>query len=132
MFEARGRVPHDQALAAMAASDVLVCALEPQRRQSVRLSSKLFEYFAIGVPVLVINPTRCDHWLLRKMPGSAVVHTPSVAELARHLQQALSAEARARACRNPAAVAPFSRSAQAKALAGIFDTVAADAPGGMR
>ena len=127
-FQSTGRVAHNVALDWMRQSHVLICALEPERQRSVRLSSKLFEYCAVGVPFVVINPTRCDRWLLRQVPWCVSLQQPSVQSLADALRQAASAEAREKARANPVLATRYSRSSQAADLSRVMLSLVENVP----
>ncbi len=88
-----GLVPHREALDQMAGADLLVCNTSTRRSRSLLLSSKLFEYLAVGVPVLVVNPTFSDRQFLRRRPGVWLLTTPDRRDLIDALDWAMSDDA---------------------------------------
>lgn len=84
-----GQLPHRDALAQIAGADVLVCNTAADRARSLLLSSKLFEFLAVGVPVLVVNPTRSDRHLLRGRRGVRMLNEPGRHDLIEALKWAL-------------------------------------------
>ena len=64
----RGLVDHREALREIAGGDVLLKYDDRERAKVNGLSSKLFEYLAMGRPIVAINPTRPDWQLLRRLP----------------------------------------------------------------
>lgn len=123
-----GKVPHERALSAILGADVLVNYLDSDRRRSLLLSTKLFEYVAAGKPVLEINPTRSDRHFVRRLPGVEVLSDPTLQELSSAIERALNgsgtpvAEARERVLREG------SWAAQAERLAGWLDDLAEGRP----
>jgi glycosyltransferase involved in cell wall biosynthesis len=75
-----GPIRHDLALSEVACADVLVCAVAEERRAS-GLSSKLFEYLAVGVPVLLINPTTADVNFVVGAKCVSVLDAPTVKDI---------------------------------------------------
>ena len=86
---ATGFVPHAEALQQIAGADVLVSYLSPERSTHLLLSSKLFEFFAAGKPVIEINPTRSDRLFLKSIPGVTVLKQPTQADLSAAVTHAL-------------------------------------------
>ena len=70
----RGDVSHPEALREISDGDVLVALLSQERARTLGLSSKVFEYLAIPVPVLVANPSRSDRRFFHNEEGLALVN----------------------------------------------------------
>lgn len=85
-----GYLSHCESVCEIASADVLVNFLDDFRSQSLLLSTKLFEYFATGKPVVCINPSRSDRLLLNGMSGVAVLVKPSLDAITAALQRALT------------------------------------------
>ena len=98
-----GYVPHIESIREVAMADVLVNYLDEFRSKARLLSTKLFEYFASGKPVLVINPSRGDRLLHWRMTGVKSLVKPSPDDVVAALRQALDGELR----RDPAEVENF-------------------------
>ena len=88
-----GNLPHEEALGQLLGGDVLVCVLNERHSQCMGLSSKLFEYLACGKPILVINPTRPDRLMFKRLGGVRLLTRPTDEQVRDALQWALSPEA---------------------------------------
>jgi glycosyltransferase involved in cell wall biosynthesis len=84
-----GYLSHVEAVRAVACADVLVSFLNAFRSGCLLLSTKLFEYLATFRPVICINPSRSDRFLLRGLAGVNVRHQPNLDDLVTALRQAL-------------------------------------------
>jgi hypothetical protein len=81
-FVDHGRLPHDETLRLVASADVAVSCQSVDRSDYLGLSSKLYEFMAVGLPIVTINPTAPDTDLLREYgTGSVTLQRPSAAEL---------------------------------------------------
>lgn len=85
----RGRVPHREALAEMASADLLLKFDDVTRSEALLLSAKLFEYLALGRPILVVNPSRPDRLFLRGKPWCKTLNHPTPTELIDQIQALL-------------------------------------------
>lgn len=126
---ATGFVPHAEALQQIAGADVLVSYLSPERSTHLLLSSKLFEFFAAGKPVIEINPTRSDRLFLKRVPGVTVLKQPAQADLAAAVKRSLGPDGAL-----PESVRTHFREqrnwrATAEKLAGWLDEIATPGPG---
>jgi glycosyltransferase involved in cell wall biosynthesis len=75
-----GHLTYEGALSNLLSGDVLVCMVPREKSSSLVLSSKLFEYLALGRPVLVVNPPRPDRLFLHKRSGVRLLDSPSAAD----------------------------------------------------
>ena len=116
-----GQVPHSDAPAQLLGADVLVCPLSVERSAAMLLSSKLFEFFACGKPIIVINPTRPDRLLVRSLKGVRVLREPGEEELTSAFQWALSDAAQPPAEQGARMREKYSRRTQARQLAAWLD-----------
>lgn len=87
-----GRVPHPEAMKLVTEADVLVAFLSEERSRVLGISSKLFEYFGAGKPILLVNPTRTDRQLVRRVPWCEALKAPSATSLANALRKLLAPE----------------------------------------
>lgn len=85
-----GQVPHKSAMNIMIDADILIAALDFERSQATLLSSKLFEYCYTDKPILVINPTVSDRWLLKDYEKKIILVNPTEKEVAESLDKLLS------------------------------------------
>ena len=127
-FVATGYVPHADSVRLVAGAAVLVNFLNAHRSASWLLSTKLFEYLASDRPVVLVNPSRSDRLLLRRVSGVRVVWQPSVEELKEALLAALQEPDRA----DPAGVerfrSEFNWAGRAHQLAGWLDELVSIPP----
>jgi len=83
--EARPEVPHEQALAEMDRSDVLVVIKHSEPRYDMQIPGKLFEYLGRGKPILgVMRETEAAE-ILRRSGLGRVVGNDDVEAIARHI-----------------------------------------------
>ena len=88
-FVATGYLPHHQSIREIADASVLVSYLDAVRSESCLLSMKLFEYLATDKPILIINPSRSECLLLRRISGVRVLWNPSINNLAEAVNEVL-------------------------------------------
>ncbi|MEO1498345.1 MAG: hypothetical protein AAFV43_14470 [Planctomycetota bacterium] len=89
-LEFLGSVPHPEAIRLAAGADLLLAYLSEERSRCMGTSSKLFEYLVTGAPILVVNPTRTDRQLVRRLAGCEVLTNPSQAAFTAALRRLLS------------------------------------------
>ncbi|MEM1108504.1 MAG: hypothetical protein AAGH99_07420 [Planctomycetota bacterium] len=77
-----GPLVHELAKREISSADILVNVLSPERQANIGVSSKLYEYAATSSPILTINPTRPDRWLLRRLKGVECIDHPDVSAVA--------------------------------------------------
>jgi glycosyltransferase involved in cell wall biosynthesis len=116
-----GQLPHAQAMQELQRADVLIAALKPSVASGSGLSSKLFEYLALGKPFIIINPTKADRILLRRYTGYRALTAPTLQELTEALQFVLSNAATPPIEQIEDARQRFSRRAQTRQLAHWLD-----------
>jgi glycosyltransferase involved in cell wall biosynthesis len=85
-----GPVSHHDALREIAGADMLLKYDDPERAEVIGLSSKLFEYLAMGRPIVAVNPTRPDWQLIERLPWCWCLEGANPAALADALQQAFT------------------------------------------
>lgn len=85
----RGPVSHDEALREIAGADILLNYLDEERAKVSGLSSKLFEYLAVGHPIVAVNPTRPDRQLIGRLPWCWCLRDTGPATIAAALEQAI-------------------------------------------
>jgi len=90
----RGTVSHREALRELAGADVLLKYDDLNRAKVNGLSSKLFEYLALGRPIVAINPTRPDWQLLRRLPWCSCLDDPQPAAITTAIEQAIATRAK--------------------------------------
>ena len=118
-----GNLPHEEALGQLLGSDLLVCVLNERHSQCMGLSSKLFEYLACGKPILVINPTRPDRLLFKRLGGVRLLTRPTDEQVRDALQWALSPEAVPLGEQTEMIREKYSRRSQTRQLAEWLDAV---------
>lgn len=122
-----GRRPHDEVLDLVASATVLLASLPVAQRDGLGLSSKLFEYMATGRPIVVAHPMAADRALLadRYAGGARILVDPTGPEVDAALDAALDGSL----APTPEAVAAvrsdLARSAGARRLAALLDSVVA-------
>ena len=122
-----GVVPHAEAVAAMAEGDLLFLSIEPVRNADGILTGKLYEYLASGRPVLALGPPDGDAArLLGSTGGGRLLAWDDAAGIEAALRDAYTAWERGDPLPGapPAALAPLSRPAQARELAGLVRELA--------
>jgi glycosyltransferase involved in cell wall biosynthesis len=87
----RGPVSHEEALREIAGADILLNYLDEERAKVSGLSSKLFEYLAVGKPIVAVNPTRPDRQLIGRLPWCWCLCHPSPLAIVTALKQSIAA-----------------------------------------
>lgn len=118
-------LPHAEALARLAASDlgVIIYADSPRLRAST--PGKLYEYLGIGVPILFVGPVEgVAPDLVREARAGAVVSYADPAGIALEIARRADAKERgeAPASPDPAVVGRYRRKDQAGVLASLLDS----------
>lgn len=116
-----GPVNHNRAIQETLTAGLLVAVLGKYRSHVFGISSKLFEYLSVPVPVIVINPTRPDRRLFSGVAGLIMLHTPSEAELEAAFTAALSIPSSELQLRAQTVREKWSRRSQVAQLASILD-----------
>jgi glycosyltransferase involved in cell wall biosynthesis len=131
LVEFAGFLPHEQALARVAAADVGTNPIHRNEKHDTTLPNKLFDYMAAGLPVLTSDST----------PSARVVHATGCGEVFRSgdaadavraiLELALPEQRAAMGCRGQAAIRDefhWERDAE-RLLAGVDATMRTRPPG---
>ena len=117
-----GQVSHAESLAAMRAADVLLLVANTTPGAEAAVPGKLFEYLAVGRPVLAVAPLQSSTAdVLRQTAGGWLAASGDVSAIACALEQAFVGQPRQA---DPAAVARFSRRELTADLAAVFDELA--------
>jgi glycosyltransferase involved in cell wall biosynthesis len=117
----RSQAPHAEAIAAMRSSDALLLVANTTRGAEATVPGKLFEYLAVGRPVLALAPPASSTAdVLQTTGGGWLADAASADSIACALRQAYAERERRP---NPAAVARFDRRRLAGDLATILDEV---------
>lgn len=122
-----GYVSHRQAIETMACADVLLLPMPRGRNGETIISGKVFEYLATGKPILVVGPEggECERIVRECRAGVGVGFDAAAIAAALHqFHSAFRAGQSVPGC-DEKRLHPYSRVALAKALAGIFDRLAA-------
>jgi hypothetical protein len=90
-----GRVSHQEALREIAGADLPIKFDDRERSSSFLLSAKLFEYLAIGRPLVVVNPTRPDSQFLRHLPWCSTLYDPPAERIADAIEGAIRSSKKA-------------------------------------
>lgn len=85
-----GFVPHATAIAEMASADVLLLLDADDHEGRIVHSNKLFEYFAVGRPLLALSPEGEIARLVREAGVGVVIQPRAVAEIATALRDLLA------------------------------------------
>lgn len=126
--EAKGYLPHRQGLAELAQADLFLLLIGEGEGSLGVLTGKLFEYLALGKPILALVPPNGEAARLIENLGAGMVVAPHnqagmVAALehfhALFLKKKMSSGVAAER------LAPFSRLEQTRTLAGLFDRIVA-------
>lgn len=127
IVELVGRVPHDEALRRMAQTDVLLKIGAPDM-DGHSLSTKIFEYLAIGRPILALVPTGPIATLVQKLNAGRVASPGSPDEIASAVLSMLADHRREGLPLNPPCdLACYTRKSQAAQLAVLLNK-AVDSP----
>jgi glycosyltransferase involved in cell wall biosynthesis len=120
-----GPVSHQDALREIAGADVLLKYDDRERASAHLLSSKLFEYLAMGKSIIAVNPTRPDSQFIGRLPWCWCLIDPRPAALAEAMEKAISG-----ACKPPESWLSsfrqdYNRRNQTHQLAGWLDELTA-------
>lgn len=85
-----GALPHDAVMEQIKKADILVGILSHTRSRRIGISSKMFEYVSMPVPVLLINPTRPDKTMFSKLDGVFLESNASEESITLMLEKALN------------------------------------------
>jgi glycosyltransferase involved in cell wall biosynthesis len=114
-----GQVSHAESLAAMRSADLLLLVANTTSGAEATVPGKLFEYLAVGRPILGIAPAESSTAdVLKQTGGGWLAPAHDVAAIACALERAFMQRATAA---NPQKVARYSRRALTGELAAIFD-----------
>lgn len=119
-----GFLPHAQALQLVASSDVALVSIAPSPAAEGIYTGKLFEYLGIGVPVLVVGPSRgAAARVVRDADAGRVVEHGDSQAVARALLQWSDAKVRGLAIHGATrqSVAQFDRKVQVREVARVLD-----------
>jgi glycosyltransferase involved in cell wall biosynthesis len=124
-LEVLGQVSHAATIQVMRAADALLLVANTTAGAEATVPGKLFEYLAVGRPVLAIAPPHSSTSdVLRATGGGWLADASSTESIACALRQAYADRGR---LPNAAAVARFDRRRLASDLAHVFDEVRAGA-----
>jgi len=121
-------VPHDEAVAYMKRAALLLLSIEDFPHAAGMMTGKIYEYLAAGRPVLGIGPAKGDAAaLLNTTSGGHLFGRRDVDGIARFIRANYDAWASGspRLGADPTALAPYSREAQTRVLAGVMDRIGA-------
>jgi glycosyltransferase involved in cell wall biosynthesis len=122
----RGQLEHQKAIAAMSAADALLLVANTTPGAEATVPGKLFEYLAVGRPVIAVAPldsSTAD--VLNQTGGGWLAEAGDVEAIAYVLRRAYHERGQPS---NPDAVARFDRRRLTGDLAHIFDEVLTSAP----
>ena len=122
VIDEAGVVTHAEAVAEMAAADLLFLSIEPVANADGILTGKLYEYLASGRPVLALGPPDGDAArLLRDVSGGRprALGRPAAVEARSPTPTRHGSGTSPRRAPRPRTLAPLARPAQARALADL-------------
>ncbi len=119
----RDPVDHHAVLQAMAAADWLLLIESASARGALITPGKLFEYLAVGRPILALVPEGPAARIVRECDAGVVIDPDNTAAISETLAAWLSGGAPARGAR-PEATARFHRQTLASQFAGVLEGVA--------
>jgi glycosyltransferase involved in cell wall biosynthesis len=123
-LETHEYVSHGEAIALMRSADALCLLLSDLPGADRVIPAKLFEYIAVGKPILAVAPEG-DVWNLLRMHPSAFTHTPDdVCGVSAWLAHAIEGGVTAPAS-SEFDTRPFDRRRQAQRLASLLDDLVA-------
>jgi hypothetical protein len=122
-----GLLPHDKAVAEIAKADVLVGLLSYPRSRQFNLTSKMFEYVAMPVPVILINPTRPDKRMFSQLSGVTFLRLPTMGDIARELESALRMNSNELIIRANNIRRDWGRRSRTRRLASVLDDLCVEA-----
>ncbi|MBA4370536.1 MAG: hypothetical protein C0418_03030 [Coriobacteriaceae bacterium] len=129
---AHGYLPHHEALAVLARADAGLVVITDEPGSASVLTGKVFEYLGMGLPVLLVGPTRgAAADLIAELHAGLVAADGDVPAIAAALVRIAEAKSAGTPLAEPDAVgvARFDRRAQAAELAGLLDAVTGGAHG---
>ena len=120
-----GFVPHDAALARMRAAHALLLVLTDDWEGRIAHSSKLFEYLAVGRPILAVVPPGEAAQLVQGTGAGVAVAPTDVAGIADALREWLGKHAAGTLATriDPAALRPYERREQAQHVSRLLDHI---------
>jgi len=123
----RGQLEHAQAQAAMRDAAVLLLVANTTHGAEATVPAKLYEYLAVGRPVLAIAPPDSSTQdVLEQTRGGWLAHADDVDHITCMLRQAFAAHRAGQSLKpDPDAVRHFDRRRLARDLARIFDEACA-------
>lgn len=116
-----GPLSHDKVIAEITKANVLVGILSHQRSRQFNVTSKMFEYAAVPVPIILLNPTRPDKRLFGNLAGVSLVSFPTVNDIIDIIIKLLFMEPSEFLRRASFITQAWSRRRQARDLASILD-----------
>jgi hypothetical protein len=122
-LEVVGSLPHGEALKEIGQSGILIAALTGERSRTFQLTSKLFEYLAVPVPVIVINPTRPDRNFFRSVAGLKMLASPTCDELAAAIEGHQHVDELMLQCRASTVYKSWSRREQSRLVASELHSI---------
>ena len=84
-----GTVSHREAVSRVSNADFLLVCSSTARAATMLLSSKLFEYLATGVPIIVVRPTVPDEEFLSSLPWVLTMDCPDVKRAAEFIRRCI-------------------------------------------
>jgi glycosyltransferase involved in cell wall biosynthesis len=121
----RPQAGHAEAIAAMRSADALLLVANTTPGAEATVPGKLFEYLAVGQPIVAVAPAESSTAdLLRQTGGGWLADAADAASIARTLRRAY---AERNTPRDGAAIARYDRRGLVGDLGQIFDQVVADA-----
>lgn len=88
-------LPHNVVMDEIKKSDILVGILSNERSKRIGISSKMFEYLVMPVPILLLNPTRPDKRLFSDFYGVFLNSHVTVSDVFKMLSEAVVADGNA-------------------------------------
>lgn len=116
-----GPLSHDKVIAEIAKANVLVGILSYQRSRQFNVTSKMFEYVAVPVPIILLNPTRPDKRLFGNLAGVSLISFPTVNDIIDIIAKLSFMEPSELLRRASFITQAWSRRRQARDLASILD-----------
>lgn len=117
-------VPHSEAVAEMASADVLLLLVPEDRERRITYTSKVFEYFAVGRPILALAPEGDLTQLIRSTGAGTTLSPGDVPGISRAIRSMIEQHKNGtlpRFPRNDPRFARFERRTLTESLARILD-----------
>lgn len=119
-----GRLPYRENLERLGASSALLVLTETNPRARGEMTTKLYEYFGVGRPVLALTPPEFElAGVVAQAGAGTCIHPADAAGIAEWLRRAVQAPRTQGA--PPAGVEAFTRAAGTAQLARLLDEIAA-------